>query len=611
MTMMMSRRDLITRTAALAAATPALGWGRRPAPALHDVLERCAQEMLEDYPQQATALGLDSGARASLRYQLDDRSAEGMAGQQRRCAERLALLRSVERQSLDNEALLTLDATLHAHALAAKGARFDTGHRVLQATMSQTWSPYAITQMTGAFSEDTDHLVNEHPVTTRADIDAYIERLGAFAMALDGETERLQADHARGATPPAFMLELIVRQQDAALKPPAAESELVQSLARRARAAELDANDAARRAARVVERQWRPALRRQRDAAKALIAQAPAEGGVSRLPGGEASYAWFLEVSTCGTSTAGEIHRLGLALTRDLGARIDAGLRAAGLTQGSIAQRLLALTRDPAHRFPSTEAGRAQLIAHANALLARARERIGTLSKLTMKAPVTILRVPPDIEAGAAGAYMVAGSQDGSRPSRYYLNLRDTADWPRWALPTLTYHETLPGHAWQEAYGIEHTPWPLVRSLIRFNASSEGWALYAEQLADEQGWYADDPLGRLGYLQAMQMRAARLVVDTGLHAFGWTHQQAVHYMVESTGRTPASMHGEIDRYCAKPGQACGYMTGLHELLALRDEARKAPGFDVRDFNDFVLRSGNVPFQAMRAFWERARRATAT
>lgn len=335
-----------------------------------------------------------------------------------------------------------------------------------------------------------------------------------------------------------------------------------------------------------------------------MMRGAPAEGGVHRLPDGEAAYAWFLAVSTSGTAHAREIHRLGLELTRDLGSQMDAGLRRAGLTQGSLADRLLALARDPAHRFPNTEAGRAEAIAHANALLARARERIGRVSKLSLKAPVSILRVPPDIEAGAAGAYMIPGANDGSRPSRYYLNLRDTALWPRWALPTLTYHETLPGHAWQEAYGLERNPWPTVRSLVRFNASSEGWALYAEQLADEQGWYDDDPLGRLGYLQAMLLRAARLVVDTGLHAFGWTHGQAVRYMVEHTGRAAAAMKGEVDRYLAKPGQACGYMMGLHELLALRDEARRAGPFDLRDFNDFVLRAGNVPFGAMRAAWRR-------
>lgn len=608
---MMTRRDLMTSATALAGtAVPAMSPAQCPAAGaartLTEVLERCAQEMLEDYPQQATTNGFDTGRRADLRRRLDDRSAAGITKQQSRSAKRLTLLRAVDRRDLGGADLLTLDAVTYAHDIAARGTRFGTGHRVLQATMTQTWSPYVVTQMTGAFSENVDHLLNEHPIATDADVDAYVERLALFAAALDGETERLRADQASGVVPPAFMLRLIVGQQDAALKPPARDADLVRSLARRARQAGLDADSAARRAADVAERTWRPALRRQRDAAHALIARAPAEGGVHRLPDGEAAYAWFLEVATSSASNARDIHSLGLELTRELGAQIDAGLRGAGLTRGSVAERYLALSRDPAQRFPNTEAGRAEAIAHANSLLSKARERVGTLSKLQLKAPVSILRVPPDIEAGAAGAYMIAGSPDGSRPSRYYLNLRDTANWPRWALPTLTYHETLPGHAWQEAYGIEHGNGPLVRALVRFNASSEGWALYAEQLADEHGWYADDPLGRLGYLQAMQLRAARLVVDTGLHAFGWTHRQAVRYMVEHTGRPEAAMHGEVDRYLAKPGQACGYMMGLHELLELRREAKGAPGYDLRDFNDFVLRAGNVPFSVLRSAWARSR-----
>jgi uncharacterized protein (DUF885 family) len=195
---------------------------------------------------------------------------------------------------------------------------------------------------------------------------------------------------------------------------------------------------------------------------------------------------------------------------------------------------------------------------------------------------------------------MNSGSLDGSRPSTYYINLHDTANWPRFTLPSLTYHETIPGHVWQGAFITERHTLPLINTMLGFNAYVEGWALYAEQLADEVGLYADDPLGQLGYLQGQQFRACRLVVDTGLHAKRWTREQAVDWMVAATGRTKGAMTSEVDRYCSNPGQACGYKVGHTEILRLREKAKAAmgPRFDVRDFNDAVVTAGVVPLTVL-------------
>jgi uncharacterized protein (DUF885 family) len=218
-----------------------------------------------------------------------------------------------------------------------------------------------------------------------------------------------------------------------------------------------------------------------------------------------------------------------------------------------------------------------------------------------MKAPLQIKRVPTDIEAGAPLGYMNFASLDGKRPAIYYVNLKSTKLWPKSELSTLTAHEGIPGHAWQGAYLAEHhADLPLISSLIGFNAFVEGWALYAEQLVDEFGLYANDPFSQIGYLQAQQFRACRLVVDTGMHAMKWTREQAIRFLVENTGRGQQAMTSEIDRYTVSPGQACGYKMGHNEIISQRDRARQALGgkFDLAGFNDALVESCGVPLTVL-------------
>jgi len=221
------------------------------------------------------------------------------------------------------------------------------------------------------------------------------------------------------------------------------------------------------------------------------------------------------------------------------------------------------------------------------------RARLPELFDTHPKADLVIKRVPPEIQDGAPGGYELDGPIDGSRPASYYINLRDTANWPKFTLPTLCYHEGLPGHVWQ---GVYMRGLPLIRTLLLFNAYVEGWALYAEQLADEIGLYDNDPFGRLGFLQAQQFRACRLVVDTGLHAKRWTRASAIKWMVEQNGGVEDDVRGEIDRYCSWPGQACGYQTGRIEIDRLRTQAKAELGdkFDLRSYNDAIVTNGSVP-----------------
>ncbi len=228
------------------------------------------------------------------------------------------------------------------------------------------------------------------------------------------------------------------------------------------------------------------------------------------------------------------------------------------------------------------------------AITARMPEVCGTLAQAALE----IKRVPEYIEAGAPGGYYQGAALDGSRPGAYYINLRDPAtEWPKFTLPTLTYHEGTPGHHWQISIQQEAGSLPFIRSaILGFSAFSEGWGLYAEQLADELGMYADDPFGRVGYLQSMTFRASRLVVDTGMHSMRWTREQAIESMVQATGDQRSNIVTEIERYAVWPGQACSYMVGRQAINRMRDNARQALGasFDIRGFHDTILTNGATP-----------------
>jgi uncharacterized protein (DUF885 family) len=421
-----------------------------------------------------------------------------------------------------------------------------------------------------------------------------------MARVLGSEEERIRRDAAAGVMPPDFMLANAVGQQEDLLKIPPRDARLTQSLARRAADKKLP-GDYGDRAAAIVEKEIYPALARQHATLKGLQPKATPDAGVWRLKDGDAYYAWLLRVGTSTNLSADEIHQMGLEQTRQIGDRMDGLLKAQGLTQGSVGERMAALGRDPKYLFPDTDAGRAQILAYLNGVIAAVRPQLAKAFTLKLKAPIQVKRVPVEIQDGAGQGYMNPGSIDGSRPSIYYINLKTTQNWPRFSLPSLTYHEGIPGHAWQGAYLTETGKLPLIRVLISgFNAYVEGYALYAEQLADEIGMYDTDWAGRLGYLQGQQFRAVRLVVDTGLHAKRWSREQAIQWAMDHSGRTRNAMTSEIDRYCGTPGQACGYKIGHTEINRMRERAQQklAARFDVRAFNDLIVETGAVPITVL-------------
>jgi uncharacterized protein (DUF885 family) len=268
-------------------------------------------------------------------------------------------------------------------------------------------------------------------------------------------------------------------------------------------------------------------------------------------------------------------------------------LKQQGISKGSVGERLTALSKRPDLLFSNDEEGRAKLLAYLNGRIADIRTRLPRAFATMVRGNLVIKRVPPAIQDGMPDGYAGPGSIDGSTPGIYYINLKDTSNWPRYALPTLCYHEGIPGHVWQGEYSYKL---PLIRSLLAFNAYSEGWALYSEQLADELGVYADDPLGKIGYLQSINFRACRLVVDTGIHAKRWSFDQALDWFSQGTGQPREQLRAELNRYCSWPGQACGYKMGHNEINRLRSHAKASLGqrFDLRRFDDAIVLGGNMP-----------------
>ncbi|MDB5418194.1 MAG: hypothetical protein JWP50_1613 [Phenylobacterium sp.] len=610
--MKLDRRHLLLAGAAagLAAAAPKTRRTARHAPAatppalpdgaLAAHLDNFGETLLSRWPEQATSYGLDTGRRAGLKAELSDSSPSAQAADRAFCAHALEDLQAFPDAGLSPRSRIDKATVAYALQLSVEATPFDYGSNTLADAMNESAGPYVVSQQSGVYSFLPEFLDSQHKVETEADADAYLSRLHEMARALAHEDERMTADAGKGVIPPDFILANVIGQQQDLLKIPAAEARLTRSLARRAAEKKLPGSYG-ERAQRMVEAEVYPALARQLETLKGLQGAAGHDAGVWRLPKGEAYYAWLLKVGTTTDLNPDQVHQMGLEQNRAIESRMDGLLKAQGLTQGTVGERMAALGKDPKYLFADTDAGRAQLIAYLNGVIASVRPRLQSAFDLKLKAPVQVKRVPVDIQDGAGQGYMNTGSLDGSRPSTYYINLKSTSNWPKFSLPTLTFHEGIPGHAWQGAYLTETGKLPLIRLLISgFNAYVEGWALYAEQLGDEIGMYDDDWAGRLGYLQAQKFRATRLVVDTGLHAKRWTREQAVKWAMDSTGRTQNSMTSEIDRYCGTPGQACGYKVGHSEINRLRDKAKAALGsrYDLRRFDDLLVETGAVPLTVL-------------
>ncbi|MEG3171276.1 DUF885 family protein [Sphingomonas sp. ZB1N12] len=592
----MHRRQFLASTSLLSASVALPGIAYAGARGREDdfraMLDRFFYARLDDSPEQATSLGLDTGSRASLKSRLDDTSRAGQARQFARARQELASLKTVRREALSEAAQLDYDVVKYGLDRVIAGERYAFG------TSAGRYAPYVLTQLTGAYRDVPDFLANQHRIANASDADAYVARVQAFAGAIDVETERQREDAAKGVFAPDYILDTTLKQLASVRDKAPDASGIVTDLAAKLKVANLPPERAATVATLLGEQVY-PALDRQRALVTELRGRAVHDAGVWRLPDGDAYYAAAASAATTVEMTGDDIHKLGLAQVAEIGARIDGILKRQGLTQGSVGERLVALNKRPDQLYPNTDAGRDALLEQLRGQITAMTKRLPEQFPVLPKAPVEVRRVPEAIQAGAPGGYYQSASLDGSRPAIYFINLRDTFDRPKFGLGTLSYHEAVPGHHLQVMSALESENIPLIRRRGFYSGYSEGWALYAEQLADEMGMYDGNPLGQVGYLQSLLFRATRLVVDSGMHAKRWSREKATDYLIATTGIARGRSQGEIDRYTVWPGQACSYKIGHTVWVKLRDEAKRKAGtnWDPKAFHQ-ILAMGAMPLAVL-------------
>lgn len=607
----MNRREAIAALVSTAALPLMHGCGREPSstPAITNMegdtlslLDQFAENLLRLVPESATSLGIDTGARAALRSQLADRSAEGVqriAGQVRSDLERA---NAVDRSRLTHGTRTSVEVVRSAHATALEGFALPYGDTTVGGWRN---TPYVVIQNVGAYLDIPRFLDSDHRIENAADAEAYLARLRSYARQLDGELARVQAARSMGLVPPAFLIDRALGQMRLSAKGAREGGSLVESIARRTKGI---SGDWAGRARMITSLEVAPALERQIAELEAQRAVATDDAGMWARPHGDEFYRWALKASTTTAMTPDEIHAMGQSELQQLHAQMDTILKGLGYTTGTVGERMKALEKDPRYHFAEGDKGRAEILAFIQNRLDWVRAQLPRSFNTLVNPNMEVRRLPPEEEPGAPTAYGGPGSIDGKIPGRFWINLRTPALHSKYSLADLTFHESIPGHIWQGEY--THTM-PLIRQMLAFNAYSEGWALYAQQLADELGAYDTDPVGRLGYLQAIAFRACRLVVDTGIHAKRWTREQGVRFFVDVNGSNPVEVASEVDRYCSWPGQACGYKVGHSEINRQRAKAMMTlgPKFDVKMFDDTVVLGGNVPLDVLAANVDEYIRAT--
>src|SRR6185503_9525931 len=520
-----------------------------------------------------------------------DRSAEGKERIARQGRADLDRLNAFHPTGLSYSTRTSIDVVRSAYTTALEGFALPYGDITVGGWRN---TPYVVIQNVGAYLDTPRFLDSDHPIDNAADAEAYLARLQSYAKQLVGELGRMQAARAAGLVPPAFLIDKALAQMTLSAKSAREGGSVVESIERRTKNIP---GTWAERARAIAAKEVAPALDRQIAELQAQRAVATNDAGISARPHGEEFYRWALKASTTTNMSPEEVHEMGRSELQRLHAQMDAILKEIGYSQGSVGQRMQALAKDPRYKFAEGDKGRAEILAFINSRLDWIRAQMPRAFNKVVNPNMEVKRLPPEEEPGAPGAYGGAGSIDGKIPGRFWINLRTTDLHSKYSLADLTFHEAIPGHIWQGEYTHKM---PLIRQLLSFNAYSEGWALYAEQLADELGAYEDDPVGRLGYLQSLAFRACRLVVDTGIHAKRWTREQGVQFFVEVNGSNPLEVASEVDRYCSWPGQACGYKVGHSEINRQREKARTALGakYDVKAFDDTVVLGGNVPLDVL-------------
>jgi len=564
---------------------------------LRNVADRHASLVLRVSPEWATQLGVSEdigGPSFDERLSLYDKKSNDDL--YRMSDQMLQELSAIDRDQLSSQSAVTYDVLSASYGFAQQQNKFRTGSpSVLGAN-----PPYAVNQLFGPQIDLPRLFTVQHSVRSKEDAEAFLVRLGELDRVLDELAAMTEADADKGVTPPVFALEAIVDAAESFIRSTPKSHLIATSFENKLNAVQSMSDDQRRlfneRAVSTLVDEVYPAYRQFADRISALKAHAKDGAGLWRLADGKEMYQVALNAWGANGLTPDEIHQIGLDDVARIHRQMDEILKSVGYDDGSVGQRMAALAKDPTYIISNTDEAKAELVAKLQ----------GDVDNVIKLAPqwfvgvpdykVEVRRIPVHEQDVASGGYYTPPSLDGERPGIFWINLKDTADTPIYTLKSLVYHEAVPGHHFQAANAMSITDLPLIQNMMWFGDYGEGWALYAEELAKEMGLYEGDALGDLGRLRMELYRAARLVVDTGLHDKRWSREKAIAYMVGVTGESRESIRREIERYAVWPGQAASYKLGMIQFQRLRKLAEDELGeqLDIRNFHDVVLREGAMP-----------------
>ncbi|MEM6475824.1 MAG: DUF885 domain-containing protein [Pseudomonadota bacterium] len=556
-------------------------------------LNDIAYKMLKHEPGRATGLGVDTGDYAIWRGAF---GTPGEAGRQEYATtlkELVAEARAFPKDGLTADQQVGFEVVESAFSKALEGMALPYGD---VAVGSWRNAPYVVIQNVGGYIDYPRFFGSTQPLASDSDAEFFLQRLQQVPAQLNGELERMQAARAFGVIPPDFLLDKAITQMESTLISAGKDELYAEEMRGRLAKAGLPERYATL-AEQYVKAPIAVALEGQLAELYSLRKEAKSDAGMWAQPRGDEWYAWSTSASTTTSLTPDEIHEQGLEELATLHGQMDPILKEIGYTKGTVGERMQALSDDPRYKFAAGDEGRKEIFDFIYKQVDWIKAQMPRAFNQLVDPPFEVRRIPVNEELGAPGAYGGAGSKDGSIPGRFWINLRTTELHRKYDLPDLTFHESIPGHVWEGEFSNRL---PLIRSILAFGAFSEGWALYAEQLADELGAYDDFKVGRLGYLQSLAFRACRLVVDTGLHHKRWTREEARNFFVERNGSKPDEVASEVDRYCSWPGQACSYKIGHSEIVRQRELAKTQLGdaYDFKAFNTAVILGGNAPLDVV-------------
>jgi len=581
----MTRRELLAAGIAVVAAPldPRRLLAAQP-PSISDFFRAFTDDWVRHDPELATATRYFTGDEQDrFERQLTPRTLDWRRDRIRRARQGLAELRRFNRAALPD-----------AQRIAADVMEWQLDMKVREEPFLDYSFP--LQQMTGVNVDLVEALTVRHPVASERDADNYLATLRQVSVRMDEATADARRLEAKKIVPPRFILAATLKQMQSFADMAAAQNPFVTTFADRLAA--IQSLPAARQqqlrveAETIVSSQVYPAWKRAIAVLQAQTDRTTDDAGLWRLRGGPEAYAYFLEYFTTTKLTPNEIHEIGLMQVNRIEMEMDRLFRQIGRTDGSVKDRIERLRIDLQYPNPRSEESREQIMRDIDGIIRDAERRAALLFDRRPVSPVVARPFPTFREANAAANYN-APAPDGSRPGTFQYPRR-IENMTTFGLRSTVYHETVPGHHFHIALQVENKNLERFLQLRTFggiSAITEGWALYAERVAAENGWYEGDTEGLLGQLDAELFRARRLVVDTGLHSKKWTRQQSIDYGIETS---------EVERYVVYAGQACSYMMGQLKIIELREKAKQALGdrFSLRDYHNVVLTTGVVPLEIL-------------